>query len=130
MKHLKSAQITELQDRMYNLMRDLLKDIRRELLQSDKQHHRLFTNAADESVSSLAAHLYAAGIDLDMRELRAIEAARRRLQTGEYGVCLDCSNYIAWPRLLAEPAAERCLQCAQEYEKTHAHLIAAPELDA
>ena len=130
MKHLNSAQVTELQDRLDNRMRDLLKDIRRELLRSDQQHYRVVANAADESVSSLAAHLYAAGIDRDVRELRAIEAARRRLQAGEYGVCFDCSNYIAWPRLLAEPAAERCLQCAQEYEKTHARPIAAPELDA
>ena len=125
MRNLRSAQIAELRDRLDNRKRDLLKDIRRELLQSDQQHYRevagMVTDVGDESVANLIADLDAAAIDRDVLELRAIEAARRRLQQGTYGVCRDCSNAIPWPRLLAEPAAERCLPCAQHHEKSHAH---------
>lgn len=46
-------------------------------------------------------------------ELEAIDAALKRLDAGAYGVCVDCSQPIAQPRLLTKPEASRCIACQE-----------------
>lgn len=48
--------------------------------------------------------------------LQDIEAALRRLDDGEYGLCTDCGEPIALRRLQAHPAALRCADCQQRFE--------------
>lgn len=125
MKHLRQSQLEQLRQKLIIRTRELREDIRRELMQSDQERHRevagMVGDVGDESVANLVADLDAAAIDRDVRELRSIEAARGRLEAGTYGICLDCGNAIPWARLLAQPDASRCVPCAQQHEKTHAH---------
>lgn len=44
-------------------------------------------------------------------ERRRIEAALRRLDEGEYGLCTDCGEVIGADRLAADPALARCAEC-------------------
>jgi DnaK suppressor protein len=60
-----------------------------------------------------------ADLSRDERELREIEAAQRRLDDGSYGICVDCGAQIGYERLLAEPAAARCVECQRRHEKTY-----------
>ena len=46
-------------------------------------------------------------------ELGRIDGALSRLAQGDYGFCLSCDNAIPPRRLLADPAALRCVQCAE-----------------
>jgi DnaK suppressor protein len=45
------------------------------------------------------------------RELRAIDAALKRIAAGTYGICIDCGARIAEKRLVAVPTALRCVTC-------------------
>ena len=45
-------------------------------------------------------------------ERNRIEAALRRLREGEYGYCLTCGEEIGAARLRHNPAAARCVGCA------------------
>ena len=74
----------------------------------------------DESVQSLIQDLDQAETSRDVRELQSMEAARRRIDEGSYGTCIDCAQDIGFPRLRANPAAERCIHCQTVFEKTHA----------
>ncbi len=56
----------------------------------------------------------------DLQELRQIEAARRRLDDGSYGRCIDCGEAIDPQRLRAQPAALRCIACQRQAELTGA----------
>lgn len=49
-------------------------------------------------------------------ELRRIEAALRRIESGDYGECRDCGEEISLGRLTANPAAGFCLVCAEQRE--------------
>jgi DnaK suppressor protein len=49
--------------------------------------------------------------DRDLEELLRIAQARRRIDTGAYGLCQDCGGAIDLMRLAAEPAGTRCLVC-------------------
>jgi RNA polymerase-binding transcription factor DksA len=45
-------------------------------------------------------------------EARQIGFALTRIDNGTYGTCTNCGERIALARLEAEPAATRCIKCA------------------
>ena len=49
--------------------------------------------------------------------LQKIDAALGRIEDGGYGRCLDCDQTIAHERLEFDPAATRCIQCAEKIER-------------
>jgi DnaK suppressor protein len=49
--------------------------------------------------------------------LRRLAAALERLENGEYGVCVECSETIKDARLRAMPEVERCVPCQEEVER-------------
>ena len=77
-------------------------------------------DAGDESVATLIGDLDHADVSRDMTELRALDAARGRIEQGSYGVCADCGGEIEYERLKAAPEALRCIRCQTLHEKTHA----------
>jgi DnaK suppressor protein len=46
-------------------------------------------------------------------ERARITAALRRIESGDYGYCLNCDEEIAPRRLEVDPAAPLCLDCAR-----------------
>ena len=50
-------------------------------------------------------------------QLGDIDAALERLQSGTYGICMDCGVNIPTARLNAYPTAKRCRDCQVEVEK-------------
>ena len=47
------------------------------------------------------------------QKLIDIAAALRRMEAGEYGVCLECDEEIDIRRLHADPANTHCISCAE-----------------
>lgn len=45
-------------------------------------------------------------------ELKKIGAALERLESGDYGYCIDCDEEIAPKRLEIDPATALCIDCA------------------
>jgi len=58
---------------------------------------------------------------IDMKLLREISDALQRIETGIYGVCLECEEPISVKRLEAVPWARYCVTC-QENIATRAAL--------
>lgn len=56
----------------------------------------------------------------DRNELADVRAALVRLNDGTYGTCIDCAQPIDLQRLVAMPAAARCMRCQTQFE---AHAI-------
>ncbi len=52
--------------------------------------------------------------DLEHDQLRRIEAALERLDSGQYGSCIECGGTISARRLEAIPWATRCVQCEDD----------------
>lgn len=48
--------------------------------------------------------------------LRKIEAALRRIESGDYGLCQDCDEPIDPKRLEFDPTALRCIECETKRE--------------
>lgn len=49
-------------------------------------------------------------------ELRQLQAARRRMQSGNYGSCVECGEPIDLRRLESLPATPWCADCSQVHE--------------
>ncbi|MCG6857030.1 MAG: TraR/DksA C4-type zinc finger protein [Salaquimonas sp.] len=45
-------------------------------------------------------------------DLVRIEMALRRLEAGDYGICVECGEEIPDRRLAIDPMAEKCVDCA------------------
>ena len=50
---------------------------------------------------------------LDYAQLRMVEEALDRLDSGDYGICLSCEEEIAPKRLQAIPWARYCVTCQE-----------------
>jgi DnaK suppressor protein len=59
-------------------------------------------------------------LDLHLRELAQIEAARARAAEGGYGLCADCGDPIPFGRLQVNPTSLRCASCQDRHEKLYA----------
>jgi len=71
----------------------------------------------DRAASDWVRDVVLAQSERDTAELRAVEAALRRMGDDSYGECIDCGEAIPRARLEANPAAERCIACQQRAEK-------------
>ena len=76
-------------------------------------------DAGDSSFATLTMDLGNAAAGRDLHELRAIEAARKRMEEQEYGDCVQCGAEIPYERLAVQPTAARCAPCQDNYERTH-----------
>jgi len=107
-----------LETRRNALLGELREDAARAREQPYAEHAGTAPDTGDESVATLMADLEQADMTRDLDEYRALEAARERLKSGEYGICIDCGTDIGYERLKAFPAALRCIQCQERHEKT------------
>jgi DnaK suppressor protein len=51
---------------------------------------------------------------LDYAQLRLIDEALDRLESGDYGICLSCEEQIPVKRLAALPWAKYCVPCQEQ----------------
>jgi RNA polymerase-binding transcription factor DksA len=74
---------------------------------------------ADDAEAERFDDVHFAEIEVDRKTLREVQAARKRMASGLYGLCLDCGDEIPRERLLAQPAAIRCTACQAKTEAAH-----------
>lgn len=58
---------------------------------------------------------------LDYRELRLVEEALDRLDSGDYGICLSCEQPMPPKRLSALPWARYCVPCQRSLTPEAGH---------
>ncbi|MEK7861752.1 MAG: TraR/DksA family transcriptional regulator, partial [Chloroflexota bacterium] len=71
----------------------------------------------DEPVADLESAIEIAALERELRELRAVESARKRLHEPDFGLCQDCEADIPYARLSANPTAIRCIGCQTRHER-------------
>ena len=120
---LNRRQIIELAYGMTERHNALLEEIRNDVARAREEPYASVAGATpdigDPAVADLVADLGEAEVTRDLGELRALEAALKRVADGTYGLCLDCGGEVPFARLQAQPAAGRCLACQQRHEKTY-----------
>ena len=77
------------------------------------------SDVGEQSVDGFQRDMDIAVVTQEVIELKSVNTALRRIDSGDYGICVDCANEIAAARLEINPAAERCIDCQNKYEKEH-----------
>ncbi|HNV88777.1 MAG TPA: TraR/DksA C4-type zinc finger protein [Methylotenera sp.] len=75
----------------------------------------------DEAVADTIVDVDNAIIGMHLQKARDLNTALDRIQTGTYGICIDCGDDISFERLTAYPTAKRCIICQSRREKTRAN---------
>src|SRR5690606_16079539 len=48
---------------------------------------------------------------------KKLDKALKKIESGDYGACIECDGMIRFERLLARPTADMCIQCKEESER-------------
>ena len=70
----------------------------------------------DQLSSKAERELQVAKLDRVGETLREVNAALRRLNEGDYGICIQCDDDISAKRLAAVPWAALCIHCQEKVE--------------
>lgn len=124
MSNLTAAQIAELKAVLDARYTELREELHREVNEKDDYIDVAteIPDPGDSSFANLEIDLDNAAVTRDIVEVRAIEAARTRMENGTYGICVTCETDIPFARLKVQPTADRCAPCQEMHEKTHADL--------
>jgi len=103
----------------------LLENIRTKIIGDvEKTHHNKKSNEVEQmaDISDDAARSYGRKLQGDLEEhewvkLKQVEAALKKVEDGEYGVCGQCKQEILETRLEIMPYTEFCIHCLSEIEK-------------
>lgn len=125
MSILSQTQLDQLARKLRADYQALVREVRDELENSGNQHRIDLLNrepgdSGDESLANALADFNLTLLDRHIDGMRDIEAALQRIRNGEYGVCVDCGDAVAFPRLMAYPTAKRCIVCQEQREKLYA----------
>ncbi|HEX4984639.1 MAG TPA: TraR/DksA C4-type zinc finger protein [Burkholderiales bacterium] len=105
--------------RRFRLEAELRRDAARSRAQPYADLAGATADSGEEATADVMVDIGNAELSRDLRELRALQAARARIESGSYGRCADCGADIGYQRLTAEPSALRCLPCQQRHDRTH-----------
>ncbi|MDP1927066.1 MAG: TraR/DksA family transcriptional regulator [Thiobacillus sp.] len=125
MSSLNPSQLDQLVKKLDEDNQALLREVRDELKNSGDQHRIDLLNSepgdtGDESMANALSDFNAAIFGRHIQGMRDIEAAFKRIKDGEYGVCIDCGDDIAFNRLQVYPTAKRCIVCQEKREREYA----------
>ena len=121
MTDLDEQKLKTLRDRLLAYRKHLQEEIH-DALMSEGSHDMISLagkvhDAQEESISEMLTEINLAMLSQHQHELAHLERALQRMDDGEYGICIDCDQPIAFARLEAYPTAVRCINCQSEHEK-------------
>lgn len=121
MADLSEQQLQTLKENMRagrDVLRDGLEDaLRREGHANLVENMDRVHDSGDAAVADVLADLNVAHLVAEYDELRDLDAALQRIETGTYGDCIDCGDAIPFERLETMPAALRCVNCQEKFEQ-------------
>lgn len=79
-------------------------------------HQQRTGDPLDAAADTVQDELNSQLIEVESRELHAIEDAIHRMNQGQYGQCEDCGKAIPISRLRAVPYATDCIGCRRKAE--------------
>lgn len=125
MRHYSEQDMRAVREALSAQLASLTEHIRAGLSESEQHQFteilgRAAGDSSDEALAISLGDLSAARLDLEIRQVRELEAAKRRLSEPGFGECAECGNPIPVARLVANPAASRCIDCQSAFERTHA----------
>lgn len=71
-----------------------------------------FADPTDAATTNEARDISSISVKRDKIRLKALHQTIQRIKSGDYGWCDSCGEEIASARLIANPVADKCIECA------------------
>ncbi len=113
---LTKKQLLELRSLLEKAKQDVLSDIRKGL-EEDVKSKKEIGDVGDMSVDDMIKTFSMKVRDREVKYLKKIEKALKKIDDGTYGICEKCGKCISFERLKLRPVAELCIKCKLEQEK-------------
>ncbi len=120
-----SADEPYMNEQMLNYFRQKLLDWKEEILKESKdtldqlqEENLRMPDAADRASSESDKFLELRTRDRQRKLITKIDAALRRIDTGEYGYCEDTGEPIGVGRLEARPITTLCIEAQERHERS------------
>lgn len=107
------ARLPQVRQRLETMREELLERARRVHGDLTRRKGALSADFAEQAVEVQNDETLQAIGTATQAELAEIDAALRRIDQGDYGLCRDCGQAIAPLRLAALPQAVTCSACAR-----------------
>lgn len=125
MRHYTEQEMTAIRQALADKLAEVAEHIRAGLSESEQHQFNAILgrgtgDSSDEALAISLGDLSAARLDLDFRQWQALKEAEQRLDQPSFGECVDCGATIPAARLIASPAARRCIACQTAFEHSHA----------
>lgn len=116
--HLDNKTIANITDTLNARQQELKDNVATDLNTNRKvgSHLRGGEDSGDESNYEQRTHMALTKTNRDAYELELVELALQHIQSGEYGLCVDCGEEISSQRLVANPISKRCISCQANHE--------------
>jgi DnaK suppressor protein len=96
---------------------ELLKTIARTQEEGRAADDDQTVDLADKAANSYTKEFLFGMTNTDRTILNMIDAALKRIQVDEYGVCANCQDEMQQKRLEAVPWAKHCISCQEKMEQ-------------
>jgi len=110
-------QLQQIKAALHKRYLELQDEIRSELVNAGEE----FDVTRADDVNNILADVDTALIDKQINEMRELEMSEKYLMELEFGDCVDCGEEIGFDRLIANPSAQRCIDCQRQFERSHPH---------
>ena len=117
---LTAPQEKQIKAELLELLANLREDVGHELQdQEGERVHEVMKEAhdmGDEASADLESTINLANMSRHLHEIQECQDALKRLNNGNYGLCIGCGEQIELNRLKANPVSSRCLSCQSKEE--------------
>jgi DnaK suppressor protein len=117
-----------------NKHRTLLMAKREQIVGKSRRREDLWIVQSNEQIEAVQLagqrEFAARTLEREARSLIQIGAALKRIDDGDFGICLECEEPISPKRLAAVPWAAYCLHCQEMHDAQEARDTIHPKLAA
>lgn len=120
-RQLSNGELENVKENLLNKKRELWHAISEDITKDASAEHQelletISEDSGDKAMAELRESTIYSYVELKAQELESIEEALKRIETGEYGRCEDCDEWIRPARLEIMPYAVRCRACQEKWE--------------
>ncbi len=117
---LSKKDLQELKNMLLERKQAILRKMQQYYQESQEMETNIAQDAVDKAESSYTKEFLLSLTDAEREQLSQIQAALRRLEKGEYGICQSCGQPINKKRLKIIPWTSLCINCQEKKEKEEA----------
>lgn len=97
---------------------EIMDDLKHDASEEYHDFIHMVCDEADYAMAELKEETVLSFIEHKYQEVKKIDQALTRIESGAYGHCVDCGGWIGGARLEVMPDAVRCVKCQEEVEKS------------